>query len=212
MIDYNVISTGSRGNAVIINSNILLDCGVSFKALEPHYKGLGLVLLTHIHSDHFNKSCIKRLAAERPMLRFGCMHWLVGELVNIDVKNIDVYNFGETVDYGSFAVIPIPLTHDVPQCGYKIHFSDGKKLIYATDTNNMNGINAPNYDLYMIEANYVTAEIEEKIRQKRSNGEYAYEMQVIKNHLSKEKADDFIYRNIGTTGQYVYLHCHEDSE
>ena len=32
---YNIISTGSKGNAVVINDHILIDCGVPLKALEP---------------------------------------------------------------------------------------------------------------------------------------------------------------------------------
>lgn len=31
MIDYNIIATGSKGNAVVIDQKILIDCGVSFK-------------------------------------------------------------------------------------------------------------------------------------------------------------------------------------
>ena len=88
-------------------------------------------------------------------------------------------------------------------CGYKIHFPIGK-VIYATDTNNLNGITARDYDLYMIEANYIDEEIQEKIKEKQANGEYAYELQVLRNHLSKAKCDDFIYRNIGRNGVYVY--------
>ena len=34
MIDYNIIATGSKGNAVVIDQKILIDCGVSFKALS----------------------------------------------------------------------------------------------------------------------------------------------------------------------------------
>ena len=85
-------------------------------------------------------------------------------------------------------------------------------MIYCTDTNNMNGIMALNYDLFMIEANYDEDEIEERIRQKKENGEYAYELQVIKNHLSKQKCDDFIYRNIGPNGGYGYMHRHIDKK
>ena len=69
---YNIISTGSIGNAVVINNNILIDCGVSFAKLKDFYKSFQLVLLTHIHTDHFNKTKIKKLAEERPTLRFGC--------------------------------------------------------------------------------------------------------------------------------------------
>lgn len=44
-----IISTGSKGNAVILNGSILIDCGVSSRKLEPYAKKLKLVLLTHVH-------------------------------------------------------------------------------------------------------------------------------------------------------------------
>ena len=53
MIGYNIIATGSKGNAVVIEHEILIDCGVPFKALAAEWKTLKLVLLTHIHCDHF---------------------------------------------------------------------------------------------------------------------------------------------------------------
>lgn len=213
-IRYNIISTGSQGNAVIVNDFILIDCGVPLNALKPYVSKLKLVLLTHIHSDHFNKTTIKNLARERPTLRFACGRWLAEPLVRCGVsKNqIDVLDFNITYGYGLCNVIPVPLVHNVPNCGWKIHFADTGKMVYCTDTNNLNGITARNYDLFMIEANYEDEIIQEKIRQKRENGEYAYEVQVLKNHLSKAKADDFIYRNIGPHGQYIYMHCHVDED
>lgn len=213
-IRYNIISTGSQGNAVIVNDFILIDCGVPLNALKPYVSKLKLVLLTHIHSDHFNKTTIKNLAKERPTLRFACGRWLAEPLVKCGVsKNqIDVLDFNITYGYGLCNVIPVPLVHNVPNCGWKIHFANAGKMVYCTDTNNLNGITARNYDLFMIEANYEDEIIQEKIRQKRENGEYAYEVQVLKNHLSKAKADDFIYRNIGPHGQYIYMHCHVDED
>ena len=50
IMEYDVISTGSQGNAVVINREILIDIGVPLKSLKDVYKGLKLVLLTHIHS------------------------------------------------------------------------------------------------------------------------------------------------------------------
>lgn len=47
---YDVIASSSAGNAVVINGNILVDCGVPFKRLNAVYKDLQIVLLTHIHS------------------------------------------------------------------------------------------------------------------------------------------------------------------
>lgn len=39
-----------------------------------------------------------------------------------------------------------------------------------------------------------------------------YERRVLGTHLSKAKCDDFIYQNIGPTGEYVYLHGHVEEE
>lgn len=211
MIPFEIISTGSQGNAVVVNKIILIDCGVNFKALEPYYRALKLVLLTHIHSDHFNKTAIKLLARNRPTLRFVCGKWLVSDVIacGVNKANIDVVEFNTLYNYGACNVIPFPLVHDVPNCGWKIHFPIGK-VIYATDTNNLNGVTARNYDLYLIEANYIDEEIQEKIREKEANGEFVYERRVLRTHLSKAKCDNFIYSNIGSRGQYVYMHTHRD--
>ena len=79
-MNYKIISSCSTGNAVTIKGIILIDCGVTFKRLEKYYKNLKLVLLTHIHSDHFKKETIKRLAQERPTLRFACCEHLADRL------------------------------------------------------------------------------------------------------------------------------------
>lgn len=76
----------------------------------------------------------------------------------------------------------------------------------------VNGVTARNYDLYLIEANYIDEEIQEKIREKEANGEFAYERRVLRTHLSKAKCDNFIYSNIGSRGRYVYMHTHRDDE
>jgi hypothetical protein len=213
MVPYNIISTGSKGNAVIINEIVLVDCGVPYKSLAPFVPKLKLVLLTHIHSDHFRPSTLHRLSVERPMLRFACCRWLVSALVTAGVpsRSIDVLEADTMYGYGVCNVIPVLLVHNVPNCGYKIHFPIGK-VFYATDTNNLNGITARHYDLYMVEANYEDEIIQAKIETKKAAGEYAYEVQAMRNHLSKAKCDNFIYKNIGPDGEYVYLHCHVDEE
>ena len=211
---YNIISTGSIGNAVVINNNILIDCGVSFAKLKDFYKSFQLVLLTHIHTDHFNKTTIKKLAEERPALRFGCCEWLVDDLIKCGVnkKNIDVYEIGKKYNYSNnMSISPVLLYHDVPQCGYRV-FIGNEKLIYCTDTNSVEGISAKNYNYYLIEANYKEEEIKERIKAKEVLGQYCYEKDVILNHLSKEKCDKFLYDNMGNNSKYEYMHIHIDRE
>lgn len=212
-MNYNIISTGSQGNAVVINDTILVDCGVSFKALKDVYKDLQIVLLTHIHTDHFNGKTIKRLADERPTIRIGCCEWLVNDLVEAGVpkQQIDVLGIGKIYDYKVFKVSPIKLYHNVPNCGYRI-FANGEKAIYATDTEHLQGITAKDYDLYMIEANYTDEDLQERINAKLEAGEYSYELNVASRHLSHEQASEWLMENMSFHSEYVFLHGHKDKK
>ncbi len=210
---YNIISTGSKGNAVIINDIILIDCGVPFKKLEPYIKPLKLVLLTHIHSDHFKPSTARALHRERPALRWGCCHWMVEPLLEtgIDKRLIDVMELDKRYDYGralGASVKPVPLVHDVPICGYKIKVNR-ERIFYATDTGTLDGISAKNYDLYMLEANHTRAELETRIAEKKVAEVFAYEYAAARNHLSQEQAMDWLAENAGANSKYVFLHQHE---
>ena len=208
-MNYKIIATGSTGNATIIKDIILIDCGVSFKRLEKYYRKLKLVLLTHIHSDHFNKITIKRLAIERPTLRFACCEWLLTPLLKCGVnrKNIDVLQIGSKYDYRLFKVSPVKLYHDVPQCGYRVIFED-YKVFHATDTRTLEGISAKNYDLYLVEGNYEDEELDERIRAKQEKQQYCYEYSARHTHLSKGQASDFLLQNMGVNSEYVFMHEH----
>ena len=208
-MNYKIISSSSTGNAVIIKDIILVDCGVSFKKIEKYYKELKIVLLTHIHTDHFKKETLKKLAQERPTLRFACCQWLLKPLIECGISrsNIDVLEIGKKYDYRLFKVVPIKLYHDVPQCGYRIMF-DNKKILYATDTRTLEGIIAKNYDLYLIEGNYDEGEIQEIIKIKQQKGMYAYEFRAKDTHLSKQQATNFLLKNMGDNSEYVFMHQH----
>lgn len=212
-MNYKIIKTGSLGNAVVLNDYLMVDIGVPFKALKEVYKDLRIVLITHEHHDHIKRATVKKLANERPTLRWACCEWLVPILLECGVseRNIDVLEIGKIYDYKAFKVSPIKLYHDVPNCGFRLYFGD-IKVFYATDTEHLNGIVANDYDYYFIEANYVTSELEERIREKQERGEYSYEMNAAARHLSKEQADAFLLENMGENSSYVYLHGHIDKK
>lgn len=205
-MSYNIIASGSDGNAVLINDEILIDCGVTFRKLEPFYKKIKLVLLTHVHIDHFNESTIKKLSIERPGVRFGCCEWLYERLLNlgIDKSRIDIYKLDMLYKYSDFYIMPFKLFHDVEQCGYRI-FANGKKLIYATDTSKIDHIEAYNYDVYLIEANY---ESDFELHSRAYTREY--EDRVRNTHLSVEQATDWLLKNMSETSVYEFLHRHKE--
>jgi len=213
LIDYHVIQTGSLGNAVLIEQNILIDAGVSFVKIEPYFKDIKLVLLSHVHSDHFKPSTIRRMAHDKPLLRFGCGAWMVKPLVDSGVakSQIDVLKENVAYNYGICNVIPIETVHDVRNYAYKLHFPHGK-VFYATDLGTLSGITARNYSLYLLESNYNEEELRTRMDEKIANGQYAYERRVLRYHLSDKQANNWLYSQMGPNSEYVYLHQHIDRE
>ena len=199
-----VISSGSEGNAVIYNNAIMVDCGVSFKALEAVKRSLKIVLLTHKHGDHLKLRTLQRLQAERPTLRVACGDFLLEELPCI--KNIDVLQVGKIYDYGAFKVSPIKLYHDVPNFGWRIFLPNGQKIFHATDTVHLEGISAKGYDLYAIEHNYCEEYIQQAIEEARANGEYTHAYGNINTHLSIQQARAFIEANRKESSEVLELH------
>lgn len=212
-MNYRIIESGSSGNATIVENIILIDCGVSFKKLKDYYQELKLVLLTHIHSDHFNKTTLKKLAKERPTLRFGCCEWLVKDLIKcgVDKRNIDVYDNISSFKYSdNLIVTTFDLQHDVLNCGYKLFVND-KKYFYATDTNSLENIEAKDYDMYFIEGNYEDKkQLEERKQKHIEKGEYYYEDRVEKTHLSQVQATEWLMKNMGSNSKYIFMHEHKE--
>ena len=214
---HHVIQTGSDGNAVILQGEkdvILVDCGVSYAKLAPYRRAISIVLLTHIHGDHFRPATIKRLAHDRPMLRFMAPIWLLYPLLNqcdVDERNIDIAQLDSTAVYGErIKVRPFPLVHDVPNCGYEITL-DKSRIVYATDTSHIPDI--VNADYYMLEANYKNAEeLAARASAKIEAGQYVYENGLQDRHFSREQAIDYVYRNGNDKSQYVLLHEHKEKE
>lgn len=211
MVDVNVIETGSSGNCTIYDKTVMVDCGISYKKVQPFIGDLKLVLLTHVHSDHFKVSTIRRMALERPKLRIACCGWLAKPLAdgNVPKHQVIVMKPNFIYDFGICHVIPVEVEHDVPNVAYKILFPSCK-VFYATDCVNLRGIIAKNFDMYCVEANFTKEELKARMDAKKEAGLYPYEQRVMRCHMSKEDCDDWLVRNMGPNSQYMYMHCHVD--
>lgn len=138
---------------------------------------------------------------------------MVGPLLDagVDKRVIDVFTAGHCFIYQNLAtILPETLPHNVPNCGYHIWIGDGS-VFYATDTATLDGIEAKGYDLYMIEANHVKEEMEARRDAKVTAGEYAYEFNAARNHMSREQAEDWLYQQMGPNSKYVFLHQHKEA-
>lgn len=199
----NVLSSGSKGNCEIYHKSIAIDMGIPFSMIRPYINDLKLICVSHQHQDHINISTIKKLAFEKPLLRFGIGEWMLPFFEGI--RNVDIYEIGKWYDYGQFKICIGKLYHDVPNCFYRIE-KDGHKTFRATDTFTLEGISALNYDLMAIEHNYNEDTIFQSIERKKEKGEFAYQQGAINSHLSEQQARDFIFKNRGEHSQILRLH------
>lgn len=209
-MDFEIISTGSKGNAVLMGGNILVDCGVSYKALKRYVRQIKLVLLTHAHGDHLNKTTLRKLMEERPTIRVACCDWMINELITgrVDSARIDVLECDVWYDFGICRLSPFLLHHNVLNCGYRL-MVENERAFYATDTGDLQHVSAKGYNLYLVEANHTQEGIKQRIKAKQDRGEFAYEVEAIKNHMSKEQTDEWLVENMGIHSEFVYLHQSE---
>ena len=199
MICPKVIKSGSEGNAVIYG-RIMVDCGVSFSKIKDEVDNIDLILLTHNHNDHLNVKTLASIAKIRHSMRFGLCSFLYPFISNeIKDRQMDVYEIGEWYRYGKFKISPIKLYHDVPNCGYRINI-EGEKIIHATDTATLEGIEAKGYDIYAIESNYSESNIDELI------AKYPYKAEARETHLSEEQCNEFFMSNKKGGSKLIRLH------
>lgn len=212
---YKIIGTGSSGNALLLENGILVDCGVPYKDIKDEV--IGLVLLTHRHSDHFRIATIKKLAQDHPMIRFAAPEYLAQDLVEkclVDTRRIDIIQRGEHYDYGLATIMSYPLVHDVDNVGWWLEIN-GQTAVYITDTGTVDHLSYKELekaDYYFLEANYEDDEIDQRIEKKLQAGDFAYEARVKETHLSLKQAQDFIAWYAAPDSKVIWIHQHKDKE
>ena len=129
---FDIIGSGSKGNATLVFSNkttLLIDMGLTLERLEAeldrfnrNIKDIDGVLITHNHTDH-----IRGIKAFSPKKIYALQGTVPGSLSN-------VVNLFEPFTVGDFKITPFPTSHDaINPCGYMIENGD-EKLVYITDT------------------------------------------------------------------------------
>lgn len=187
MIDYKIISTGSKGNAVRIK-NIMIDCGVSFSRMKEELYKCDTLLITHRHSDHVKESTIQRIRKEFPRIRVYA-NADVAYLYPID-KVIGTKVF--KLKRGNVTIYPFEGWHDVMVTGYVIDF-DGTKVFYATDTCHVDNPTDDKLDYIFCEANYDEKVLNEIGKNYLKRGYDPFEN--ARRHLSVKQCKEFYFAN-----------------
>ena len=136
-MNIKVISSGSSGNAYIVNdgdTTILLDCGVPVgdiqKACNFNLNGIDCCLLSHEHGDH-SKSANK--LAKRGINIV--MHPETAKAIHAEGHRIRTLKNKESIEVGTFKIMAFDLVHDCPNLGFLLlSMKTHEKLVYITDT------------------------------------------------------------------------------
>ena len=158
-----VLASGSKGNCAYVetaSTKSLIDAGMSCAYIEKALKDIGVdpasiqrIFLTHTHTDHTSglRVFLKKYG---PMVYFTeKMDEELGMLID-DVCYID-----EDVQIDDLVVRPIKTSHDVADSNGYVFISEGKSLMYMTDTGYINIRNynkLKNHDIHLLESNHDT--------------------------------------------------------
>ena len=129
---FNIIASGSKGNATVVNyhnTNILIDMGISLTRLNAGLnefgitvKDLSAAIFTHDHTDH-----IGGLKFISPKIMYALEGTLPSSLSNVVFIN-------KPFKIGDFEITPIETSHDATNpCAYLIKDKE-ESLFYMTDT------------------------------------------------------------------------------
>ncbi|MEG2380125.1 MAG: MBL fold metallo-hydrolase [Oscillospiraceae bacterium] len=138
------LKSSSRGNAILVytdTTKILVDCGVSGKALELGLKDAGVLasdidamVITHEHIDHIKGvGVMMRRYGLSTYANHGTWLSMSDSLGKINDKNIKVFNNSDSFEIGDIGIKPFSIPHDATDpVGYS--FVKGtEKLSIATD-------------------------------------------------------------------------------
>jgi L-ascorbate metabolism protein UlaG (beta-lactamase superfamily) len=185
-MNYEVISTGSKGNCVVIE-NVMIDCGIPFKKMKEAGYEVDTLLLTHIHSDHIKETTLKNIVTLFPHITIYGNYEVAQVFSEFPIQ---VVNAGVPfVTKAGQTVTPFECLHDVVCYGY-VWEVNGLEVIYATDTSDLRHAPKKNYDYFFIESNHD----EVKLSSLTSQRNFGYNVFAsAKRHMSTQKAKAFYY-------------------
>lgn len=192
MIDIKVIGSGSSGNCYLANINgtqLLLECGLSFKtiqkALNFKLSSIEGCLVTHEHIDH--SKAVKNLLKNSINVyatkgTFDALNVRSHRAISFlkDKEDTYCYKF-----FNRFCVLPFQAIHDAqePVSFYIQDIHTKESLLFVTDTAYM-PYKIPNVDILMVECNYVKSVIDSNVKNNSLN--INLRNRIVKSHMSLE--------------------------
>lgn len=209
MLNFYMLSSGSRGNSTIIwdeNDLIIIDCGISLKKFSEKTSELGIenleksIFISHEHSDHSSgaRAISRKLKAD-----------VYSRNKTLDKIRLDRgYGINGEVAIGNFTIMPVSVNHDAVDPVVYVIRNRGIKISVVSDLGIMNGelLDAmQGSDIMAIEANHDPEMLRTgpytemlKIRIRSDHG-----------HLSNEQTAEAIYESASDNTRIVLTHLSE---
>jgi len=210
-----VLASGSKGNCAYVETNgtkSLIDIGMSCSYIEKGLKEIGVepssierIFLTHTHTDHINGLRVF-------LKKYGptvCFTEKMDEELGLLIDNY-IYVNGD-LEINDLKVIPVKTSHDVADSNGYVFVSEGKSLMYMTDTGYIhikNHKKLKNHDMYVLESNHDIEMLME--------GKYPYHLKQRilgdKGHLSNKDSAHYLTEfTTEKTKQVILAHLSEEN-
>lgn len=185
MIKYEILSSGSKGNCVIIN-DVMVDCGIPFTRMKGKLYDIRYLLLTHIHSDHIKPSTLQRIKELFPKITV-IGNYEIAQNYGVDL----ISNSNYSLETEHYTFLPFECVHNVVTQGFTWSVED-QNIIYATDTSSLKYAPKGLYDYLFLESNHD----DKKLREARKHSTKGYDPFISgKRHLSTKDCKTFYYLN-----------------
>ena len=209
-MNLKVISTGSKGNAYILENEseaLLIECGVRFsnikEALNFNFEKVVGCILTHEHGDH-SKAINEVMSAGIAVFSSEGTHEALGTTMH---HRACMYKKHQTFVLGNFKIMPFDVKHDAADpCGFLIHHPETGNVLFMTDLM-YSKYTFKNLHNIIIEANYDT----EIARKKLSEMEFLRN-RIIKSHMSLDTCKEFLKQNdLTQVNNIVLIHLSDSN-
>ena len=184
-LDYKVIATGSKGNAVRIE-NVLIDAGVPYAKLKDELRKVDTLFYSHFHGDHFKLSTLISIKKMYPHITVIANYEVAYKFPVTIISNENIpIKLKKGVE-----IIPFKAIHDVACQGLVMMFHE-TRVIFCTDTASMENAPDGKFDYCFLESNHDADKVKMLMGKKNK---YGYDVfQEAQRHLSTQACKNFYY-------------------
>lgn len=219
MIGFCPLASGSKGNCIYLGTpttKILIDAGISAKAIRERLAGIGVeleqidaVLVTHEHSDHIKALDVLGCRLGIPIFANSDTAKAIFAMLD-ECPKFKIFSTGEPFEFGDIEVHPFSIQHDaVDPVAFAIKVG-GLKLGFCTDLGFVTTLVASHLkecDYLYVEANHERSMVHSCARP------MVYKQRVLsrQGHLSNEECSLLLEQVYNEKLKHVHL-AHLSSE